>query len=114
MVLILETHLFSKKLSLMIKSGELVHIGRDLYCLPKDDKYVYSHEYSDLANEVAQIMKEQYPLLDFCIFEKYQLNQFVNHLIARNTIFLSVEARYSTVTPSAYAIFKAFSTLGED
>ncbi|UKI56115.1 MAG: hypothetical protein L6V90_02745 [Treponema succinifaciens] len=24
------------------------------------------------------------------------------------------EARYSTVTPSAYAIFKAFSTLGED
>lgn len=83
---------FSKKHSLMIKSGELVHIGRDLYCLPKDDKYVYSHEYSDLANEVAQIMKQQYPLLDFCIFEKYQLNQFVNHLIARNTIFLSVEA----------------------
>lgn len=26
---------FSKKLSLMIKSGELVHIGRDLYSLPR-------------------------------------------------------------------------------
>ena len=76
----------------MLKKGEIVRCGRNLYCLPQNEKHVYTHEYSELANELVKIMKKHYPLLDFCIFEKYQLNQFVNHLIAKNTIFMSVEA----------------------
>lgn len=83
---------FNKKIMSMLKKGEIVRCGRNLYCLPQNEKHVYTHEYSELANELVKIMKEHYPLLDFCIFEKYQLNQFVNHLIAKNTIFLSVEA----------------------
>lgn len=83
---------FNKKIMSMLKKGEIVRCGRNLYCLPQNEKRVYIHEYSELANELVKIMKEHYPLLDFCIFEKYQLNQFVNHLIAKNTIFLSVEA----------------------
>lgn len=83
---------FNKKIMSMLKKGEIVRCGRNLYCLPQNEKRVYIHEYSELANELVKIMKEHYPLLDFCIFEKYQLNQFVNHLIAKNTIFMSVEA----------------------
>lgn len=83
---------FNKKIMSMLKKGEIVRCGRNLYCLPQNEKHVYTHEYSELANELVKIMKEHYPLLDFCICEKYQLNQFVNHLIAKNTIFLSVEA----------------------
>lgn len=83
---------FNKKIMSMLKKGEIVRCGRNLYCLPQNEKRVYIHEYSELANELVKIMKEHYPLLDFCICEKYQLNQFVNHLIAKNTIFLSVEA----------------------
>lgn len=83
---------FNKKIMSMLKKGEIVRCGRNLYCLPQNEKHVYTHEYSELANELVKIMKKHYPLLDFCIFEKYQLNQFVNHLIAKNTIFMSVEA----------------------
>lgn len=83
---------FNKKIMSMLKKGEIVRCGRNLYCLPQNEKRVYIHEYSELANELVKIMKKHYPLLDFCIFEKYQLNQFVNHLIAKNTIFMSVEA----------------------
>ena len=37
-------------------------------------------------------IEEQYPELDFRIFELVQLNEFVNHQIAHNVIFVSVES----------------------
>ena len=36
-------------------------------------------------------IKTEYPDVDFRIFELIQLNSFVNHQIAHNTIFISVE-----------------------
>ena len=83
---------FCKKLEVMIREGEIVRAGRNVYCFPKGDKVAYKHEYSDLANEVAMLVKEQYPLLKFSILELIQLNDFVNHQIAHNILFLSVEA----------------------
>ena len=41
--------------------------------------------------EVASLIQEQFPLLDFSIMELIQLNDFVNHQIAHNVLFLSVE-----------------------
>ena len=37
-------------------------------------------------------LEEQYPYLNFTIFEFVQMNDFVNHLVAHNVIFLSVES----------------------
>lgn len=64
----------------------------DIYCFREKDVRPYEHEYSNLATEVAALLQEQYPLLDFSIMELIQLNDFVNHQIAHNTLFLSVEA----------------------
>ncbi|MFR0770060.1 MAG: DUF6577 family protein [Dysosmobacter sp.] len=47
--------------------------------------------YSDLATSVAGKIRETYPELDFRIFELVQLNEFVNHQIAHNAVFIFVE-----------------------
>lgn len=83
---------FSKKLASMIKAGELARVGNGMYCFPEKSVKLYGHEYSEFAVEVASLVQEQYPLLDFSIMELIQLNDFVNHQIAHNTVFLSVEA----------------------
>ncbi len=54
-------------------------------------KTIYSHIYSDEALRVAELLSEEYDGLNFQISELRQLNQFVNHLIAHNTIFVYVE-----------------------
>lgn len=83
---------FCKKIESMIKEGLLIRAGRNLYCIPQGNKSAYSHKYSELAVEVAGLLKENYPLLDFSILELIRLNDFVNHQLAHNTLFLSIEA----------------------
>ena len=83
---------FYKKVEDMVNDSEIVRVGRNHYCLPNDKRQVYRHDYSELAEEVALQLEEQYPYLNFTIFEFVQMNDFVNHLVAHNVIFLSVES----------------------
>lgn len=83
---------FYKKIESMIKEGKIVRVSRNTYSFPEENKGKYKHEYSELAIKVAGLVQENYPLLEFSIFEMIQLNDFVNHQIAHNTLFLFVEA----------------------
>ena len=83
---------FYKKVEELVKNGQIIRIGRNVYSLPDDKRLIYEYKYSELAEEVAQEIAQQYPYVNFSIFEFVQLNDFVNHLIAHNVIFLSVEA----------------------
>lgn len=83
---------FYKKVEELVKNGQIIRIGRNVYSLPDDKRLAYEYKYSELAEEVAQEIAQQYPYVNFAIFEFVQLNDFVNHLIAHNVIFLSVEA----------------------
>lgn len=83
---------FYKKVEELVKSGQIIRVGRNVYSLPDDKRMTYEYKYSELAEEVAQEIAQQYPYVNFSIFEFVQLNDFVNHLIAHNVIFLSVEA----------------------
>ena len=65
--------------------------GRDAYCVPKKRLSLYNYQYCSQTMDLASYMKEKYPKIDFRIFETVQLNVFLNQLIGRNTIFLSVE-----------------------
>ena len=73
-----------------LANGEIIRIGRNKYSSQKN-KLIYSHTYSEEAYCVAMEIKTEYPDVDFRIFELIQLNSFVNHQIAHNTIFISVE-----------------------
>ena len=62
----------------------LIRVGWGQYALP--GKTVYSYEYSEEAVDVAQWIEKEFDGLDFRVFELVQLNDFINHQIAHNTI----------------------------
>ncbi len=83
---------FYKTFSLMVKNGDLIRVADGLYCFPDNNEKQYCHKYSELATEVASLVQEQFPLVNFSIMELIQLNDFVNHQIANNILFLFVES----------------------
>ena len=77
------------------KQGSLASAGSGKYYRPPQDapakkQYSYPHspEYFDLEKEIT----ESYPLVNFQMWELIQMNDFVNHQIAKNVIFIEVEA----------------------
>lgn len=82
---------FKKKFQKLLDEKTLVRVGRNAYSVCEDGQMLYSHEYSQLSNEIAEKLMDEYPLLNFCIFESIQLNLFVNHQIAHNAVYLSIE-----------------------
>ena len=56
-----------------------------------DAKPPYSYEHSDYAQNVIKIIEEKYPLVEFQIWEFVQFNEFVNHQIGNNVLFVEVE-----------------------
>lgn len=57
---------------------------------------VYKPFYSEKAKGLIQKLSEQYPELEFVVFESVLLNEFLNHQIAQNTIYLQVEKDVSS------------------
>ena len=54
-------------------------------------KRIYHFELSETAKDISVAIQEQFPLVDFRIWELYQMNEFVNHQLSRNIIFVEVE-----------------------
>ena len=75
----------------MINDGAVQRVGRNSYCFIDNPLHQYTHEYSDVSLRIADYMQENYPYADFVIFETIQLNEFINHQIGKNTIFVFVE-----------------------
>lgn len=75
----------------LVKRGKLVHIGRDQYALSGRKKDEYSPVYSQSAVDIKNHIAGKNPTIGFTVFESTLLNEFLNHLIARNTIFLQTE-----------------------
>ena len=75
-----------------LKAGLVSRVGRNKYTVSSEKAVPYEHQYSELAEGVASAVIRNYPYLDFTVFELVQLNRFVNHQIAHNVIFLSVES----------------------
>lgn len=76
-------------LNKLCQSGKLTRNGRGIYT--SNVKTEYSYELSDTAQSISSSIKKEYPLVNFQVWELYQMNEFVNHLISRNTILIDVE-----------------------
>ena len=80
----------------LIKNGTLMRQGYDAYTLPPTVcKKEYTPDYSDLAAELIQAIPEKYPYVSFTVLETVLMNEFLNHLIAQNTVFIQVEKESS-------------------
>lgn len=83
-------------ISRMVRDGSLIRMGYDAYALPSDSpKFEYRPEYSDTALDLIRLISEKYPYVLFTAFETVLMNEFLNHLIAQNTIFIQVEKESS-------------------
>jgi len=88
----------------LLNAGKIVRVGRNRYTVSRSQKvyqYAYSTEALHLADEIITV----HPYLDFRIFELTQLNEFVNHQIAHNILFVSIEGELEE---------DVFNTLWED
>ena len=74
----------------LLDAGGIVRVGRNRYCVA-DSLKTYHFPHSEFAVSVADEITEAHPYLDFRIFELVQRNEFVNHQIAHNIVFVSVE-----------------------
>jgi hypothetical protein len=82
---------FTQRIHRLLKEGKLVKTGRDIYSPCENAGKIYDHEYSATAEKAASLLISRFPRTDFRIFELTQLNSFLNHLIARNYLFISTE-----------------------
>lgn len=80
----------------LVRDGILVRKGYDAYSLSNGvllaDFYPI---YSEAASKLICIINTKYPYVQFTIFETVLMNDFLNHLIAQNTIFIQVEKESS-------------------
>lgn len=73
-----------------LKNGTIQRIGRDKYSA-LGQKRRYRNQYTEESLKAVNQIEQEYDGLSFRVFELFQLNPFVNHQIAHNTIFIYVE-----------------------
>lgn len=104
---VLKESSFQWKLGDYLKSGSLVKTGYDEYRVPgATTKTGYQPQYSELAANIIAILSDAYPFVSFTVFETVLMNEFLNHLIAQNTIFVQVEKESSSF------VFRALQEAG--
>lgn len=59
-------------------------------------KAAYRPLYSDKAQSILKNLSERFPEVGFVVFESVLLNEFLNHQIAQNTIYIQVEKDFSS------------------
>ena len=76
-------------LKVLCDSGEITRTSKGHFDVSAKKDYEY--DLSDTAKDISITICDQYPLVEFQIWELYQMNEFVNHQLAKNTIFVEVE-----------------------
>ena len=80
----------------LVRDGALIRQGYDSYTIASTlTKDLYYPVYSDSAKELISLLSGKYPYVRFTVFETILMNEFLNHLIAQNTIFLQIEKESS-------------------
>lgn len=89
----LSENTFNWGLSALLRKGDLVREGYDAYRVAESHtaRPEYVPEYSAPALTLMQDVRKQFLYVEFTVFETRLMNEFLNHLIGVNTIFLQVE-----------------------
>lgn len=81
----------------LLREQKLFKTDYDTYVTIKPKSLpVYKPYYSEKANTLMRNLSNQYPELEFVVFESALLNEFLNHQIAQNTIYVQVEKNISS------------------
>ncbi len=76
----------------LLKEKKISKVGYNAYITSETGKLPqYKPLYSQKAKALINTLKASYPQLAFVVFESVLLNEFLNHQIAQNTIYVQVE-----------------------
>lgn len=80
-------------LSELKKEQKIASIGRGVYIrvTEKSRKKEYNYDHLEAYLEIEHAVSQEFPFVEFQMWEMYQMNEFVNHLFGKNTIFVEVE-----------------------
>lgn len=78
------------------KDQTIFRVGRDEYSLQPREAILYRPLYTDAAQNVIRFLENRFPDLVFVVFESVLLNEFLNHQIAQNTIYIQAEKDLGT------------------
>lgn len=84
-----------RMLSRLLDDGLISRSGRNQYS-SYTGKKPYKYIGSEHINDLTDCLIARFPLVDFQIWEIYQLNEFVNHQLAHNIIFIEAEREFET------------------
>ena len=77
----------------LIDNQMIVRVKRNQYKTIKENILPdFDYELSDFASEISRMISEEYPLVEYEVWDLTVLNQFLNHLIGQNCIFIEVES----------------------
>lgn len=81
----------------LLLEKKLYKTGYDTYMIDKPvERYTYRPLYSANALSLIKTLDEGYSSLKFVVFESVLLNEFLNHQIAQNTLYVQVEKDISS------------------
>ncbi len=77
----------------LLSDGSIVRVARNKYCKKSTTSNMKQYEgiFSDEAIVLKENVEKEFPYIRFQIWELNWLNEFLNHLVAKNMIFLEVE-----------------------
>ena len=79
-----------------LREGKLFHVDYDSYSILRPSFSEYHPVYSEKSLAIMKMLENKCSDLQFVVFESVLLNEFLNHLIAQNTIFVQVEKELSS------------------
>lgn len=81
-------------ISEMVDNGIICRKQRGKYVLQTNEmskKTIYKPSMNEQLRKVSKKIESKFPFVNFVCFESVWLNEFLNHLIGRNTFFVLVE-----------------------
>lgn len=85
-----------KRLRSLVRKGKLIVVGHDSYIWSSEANLrPYRPVISAVASQVLNEMSERYGRMNYTLFELIWLNDFLNHLLGTNALFVMVERDYA-------------------
>lgn len=84
----------TRLLNKMTLSGFIKKNDHEYHVISDQMKVNYRYTPSDKLSEIKALIKEAFPYIEFEVWEYIQLNDFINHLIGKNTYFIETEKDY--------------------
>jgi len=78
----------------LVHSGIITKIDNDLFVKGSMRKYKYAYT-SPLQEQLIEFFKKEYPKLDAVMYDSTILNEWLNHQLARNIVFVEADKYFT-------------------